>query len=179
MLVYMYQASLYCSHCGTLVQADLESQGLAPNNPEDERTFDSDRYPKGLYEAGESDSPDFCYMCGTFLQNPLTSDGNKYVLEHWDGWGQEVRDFYDYLKPASYYKIVGEIVRGNHKKAHDNSLVFKRLFNRNLKDYMDSITGFDIIKFDEDIETPDGISTHDFILKTYGQEAVDLVHSLI
>jgi hypothetical protein len=56
---------------------------------------------------------------------------------------------------------------------------FKRTFNLPLKNYIDLITGFDIVKFDEDIKTPDGISTKDFISKTYGEEAVKLIQSLI
>jgi len=41
------------------------------------------------------------------------------------------------------------------------------------------LTGFNIIKFDEAIKTPDGTSTKDWIIKKYGKEAGDLIDWLI
>ena len=56
---------------------------------------------------------------------------------------------------------------------------FKRLFKLNLHQYWD-ITGFDAIKFDEEvIKPPDGESTAEAVERIYGKEACDLCWKLI
>jgi len=56
---------------------------------------------------------------------------------------------------------------------------FQRVFGRKLFDFWDNITGFDVIKFDEQvIKPPEGISTKDAIEKQYGVNAVALVYKL-
>jgi hypothetical protein len=46
-------------------------------------TEDSDTWPQGPYDSGggEADTPQHCDQCGVFLENPLTSDGDDYLLE--------------------------------------------------------------------------------------------------
>jgi len=62
---------------------------------------------------------------------------------------------------------------------------FEEIFKVKLKAYLDTstpvglITGFDIIKFDEDIRTPDGISCSDHIAAAYGERAGEIVKNLI
>jgi hypothetical protein len=56
---------------------------------------------------------------------------------------------------------------------------FENTFKLKFDNYFSNLLGFDIVKFDEDIKTPDGISTKDFINKTYGNEAVKLIQNLI
>lgn len=75
--VYIFQADIYCDDCGRDIQAGLEKAV-----PLDERD-DSDRYPQGPYGdgGGEADCPQHCGACRTFLYNPLTGDGEKYVVE--------------------------------------------------------------------------------------------------
>ncbi len=81
--VCVYQAALLCDECGEKVREDLTAEGKAPDNPDDERTYDSDDFPKGPYPdgGGESDSPQHCDSCGIFLENALTSEGLDYVME--------------------------------------------------------------------------------------------------
>ena len=67
----------------------------------------------------------------------------------------------------------------NKRLEVSNSEKFKRLFNRKLHDFMDIRTGFDIVKFDETIGTPDDVSMQAFVLENYGQDAVDLIKKLI
>lgn len=72
----------------------------------------------------------------------------------------------------------------NKKMYKEKHYEFKKLFNFDLKNYLGKdlvqrITGFDIVKFDEDIQTPSGISTKTFILQKYGQEAQTLIQCLI
>lgn len=81
--VYIYQAATLCQECGVKVKAQLRDEGRAPENPDDEHTFDSDQYPKGPYPdgGGESDAPESCDLCHKFLENPLTQDGYNYLRE--------------------------------------------------------------------------------------------------
>ena len=81
MLVYMYQASLYCTDCGEKIREELTAAGKAPEDPSDEYSYDSDDFPKGPEEEGESDSPTHCDGCGDFLETRLTSEGEAYVIE--------------------------------------------------------------------------------------------------
>lgn len=91
MNVYMYAADLWCEDCGAKIIDELTAEGNAPEDPEDECSFDSDDFPKGPYPngGGESDSPNHCAAgsdCinavdgnGVFLENPLTDVGREYV----------------------------------------------------------------------------------------------------
>lgn len=85
MLAYVYQADLYCKQCGDQIKDELNKEGKAPANPDDEYSYDSGDYPKGLYSqgGGEADSPQHCgnRECQEFLENPLTEDGRNYVLD--------------------------------------------------------------------------------------------------
>ncbi len=81
MRVYMYQAALYCEACGEKIRAELIAKGEAPADPSDETSYDSDDYPKGPLDEGESDPPSHCDDCGEFLETTLTSDGESYVIE--------------------------------------------------------------------------------------------------
>lgn len=83
MNVFAYAAALYCEDCGNNIRADLTAQGKAPEDPNDENTFDSDDFPKGPYSdgGGEADSPQHCDGCRAFLENPLTAEGYADVKE--------------------------------------------------------------------------------------------------
>jgi hypothetical protein len=81
MNVYIYAADLWCEECGAKICEDLSAKGEAPEDPEDESSYDSDDYPKGPTDEGESDTPSHCAGCGCFLESLLTSDGARYVRE--------------------------------------------------------------------------------------------------
>ena len=70
--VYVYQAALLCEGCGEAERESLDAGGDGPEDPDDESTYDSDDYPKGPTEEGESDTPSHCDHCHVFLSN----DGN-------------------------------------------------------------------------------------------------------
>lgn len=85
-MAYIYQADTWCDKCGEHICAELQREGKAPEDIEDETTFDSDDYPKRYDpETEESDSPQNCAsgncagFYGTFLENQLTQDGYKYL----------------------------------------------------------------------------------------------------
>jgi hypothetical protein len=81
MNVYIYKAALYCEACGSEIRAELTAKGKAPEDPDDEYSYDSDDFPKGPTDEGESDTPSHCDSCGRFLESTLTSDGEAYVIE--------------------------------------------------------------------------------------------------
>lgn len=62
---------------------------------------------------------------------------------------------------------------------HDNSDAFQTTFGVPLSQFWDTFTGFDIVKFDEWLGTPDGTSTRDYITSKYGEKATNLVEGLI
>lgn len=98
MEVYIYAADLFCEDCGERIRAELDREGLAPADPNDEWSYDSDEYPKGPYSDGgrEADCPQHCgagpechnaiefedgCKVGCHLGNPLTTDGVEHVKE--------------------------------------------------------------------------------------------------
>jgi hypothetical protein len=104
-MAYIYCADIYCNKCGEAIKAELggfdEETGMVcidPSgecfDPSDETSFDSGGYPKGPYPdgGGEADSPQYCYGCDRFLENPLTTDGEDYVRQT----GME-SDYYDWI----------------------------------------------------------------------------------
>ncbi len=59
---------------------------------------------------------------------------------------------------------------------------FWQIFGKNISryySYKHMVKGFDIVTFDEDIGTPDGVSTKDFIEKKFGNRAVEIINELI
>ena len=97
-LAYIYQADIWCESCGESIRDHIRAAGNAPEEPDDESSYDSDEYPKGPFDdgGGESDSPGHCgagaeclnglrlndgRVIGQPLENPLTSDGVDYVRE--------------------------------------------------------------------------------------------------
>lgn len=79
--VFIFQAALICSTCGTLYKQGTDKPEHV--NESDESSYDSDDWPKGPYSdgGGEADSPQHCDHCGDFLDNPLTGDGETYVRD--------------------------------------------------------------------------------------------------
>ena len=67
-----------------------------------------------------------------------------------------------------------DIVLKNKKLEHDLKDEFQLIFGKTLHDFMDPVTGFDLIAFDDYIKTPEGTSTHDWLAEnnTRGFEIV-------
>lgn len=90
---YIYAADLYCEECGEAIRDRIIREGFAPSDPDDEASYDSGDYPSGPCEADRSDSPQHCgsgpeclnaieldgQWRGDFLENELTSEGERYV----------------------------------------------------------------------------------------------------
>lgn len=105
--VYVYAADLHCTRCGEKLREDLTREGRAPADPEDEKSYDSDNFPKGPYAdgGGESDAPQHCGTCGRFLGNPLTADGVAYLKEalrekRLTGKGETVEEWTEFYRHA-------------------------------------------------------------------------------
>lgn len=96
--VYLYQASLLCEDCGEEIRADLRKSGKAPDDEDDDESFDSDDFPKGPFAdgGGEADGVQHCdsnakcrnsitLPCGSkigaWLGNDLTDDGARKLAE--------------------------------------------------------------------------------------------------
>lgn len=107
---FIYSADLFCSDCTTTIKQEIAHRypQHVPVNPQDECSYDSDRYPKGPYMdgGGESDSPQHCGRCGLFLENPLTRDGYRYVEDKLrrDGDSPTVQEW------ADFYGISGDVI---------------------------------------------------------------------
>ena len=98
MLVYIYAADIYCEQCGEAIRERITHEGFAPEDPDDERSYDSDEFPQGPSGAGggKADSPQHCgsgpeclnaivfddgHKAGAWLENKLTTEGVEYVRE--------------------------------------------------------------------------------------------------
>ena len=110
MQFYIFQADTYCPDCTTYIKGDLRARAQRtvqlenwkriPVDETDESSYDSDYWPKGPYDNEESDTPQHCAACHVFLEQPLTQDGYKYVLEalrgDMDTWSDVERTWFDY-----------------------------------------------------------------------------------
>ena len=81
---YIFRGALYCSKCAREIKREVKAEWKAKMGDEPfDDDGDSEGYPEGPYEdgGGESDSPAHCDQCHVFLENSLTRDGEKYVIE--------------------------------------------------------------------------------------------------
>jgi hypothetical protein len=93
-------------------------------------------------------------------------------------------DFVGAIRPSGTFlgstrEEARALVMKNKKLLHDHAAGFQGFFKVPLGPYMNDVTGFDIIKFDEMIKTPDGVSTHDFVMRKYGLQALNMIKALI
>lgn len=91
----IYQADVWCDDCADKIRKQLQLKGQAPENPDDERSYDSDEYPKYASDDSEADSPQHCASgewCFNAVELPsgdkvgllfgsLTSDGVDHIRE--------------------------------------------------------------------------------------------------
>jgi len=56
---------------------------------------------------------------------------------------------------------------------------FQQVFGAPLSKFMHPLFGFDIVRFDEWLKTPDGTSTADYLKQTKGETGYNLIASLI
>lgn len=57
---------------------------------------------------------------------------------------------------------------------------FKNTFKRELKEFWSPLTGFDVLKFDDEVvKPPDGTSTKQHLLNVHGEEVMKFVERLV
>ena len=80
-------------------------------------------------------------------------------------------------------KTISERIMNNKKIILKYSQKFYNIFQLSLTNYFDQhnhlICGFDIVKFDEAICTPDGVSCKDFVLNKYAEKGVEILTALL
>ena len=74
---YIYQADVWCDRCGKEICERIQAEGHAPEDPDDEGSFDSDEYPKRGEDEEETDSPQHCAAHGDCLDAIEMGDGTK------------------------------------------------------------------------------------------------------
>ena len=72
-----------------------------------------------------------------------------------------------------------DIVAKNLKDYRDAAPLFLETFGVRLFTFWNHITRFDIVKFDEWLETPENVSCEEVIRTKYGVPAVELIKSLL
>jgi len=65
---FMFQGAFLCEECGEKVRADLRAAGQAPDDEDDEHTYDSDDFPKGPYDAEDDEYCDAMDGCLSLVQ---------------------------------------------------------------------------------------------------------------
>ena len=118
--MFIYQADVFCDDCGLAIRAAIAAEGKAPENPDDEHSYDSDEFPKGPYpDDEESDSPQHCgngescfnavelpsgHKIGMLLSTSLTDEGVRYLKEAIEEGG-EVAEFWQQEFSAAGYDL--------------------------------------------------------------------------
>jgi hypothetical protein len=95
MNAYIYRADLYCEKCATAIKTEIDNAPMRPLTYMDSEHFPQGPYPNG---GGEADSPQHCGRCGLFLENPLTTDGEQYVLDTFSAYAHFGRGNRDVLR---------------------------------------------------------------------------------
>ena len=73
-----------------------------------------------------------------------------------------------------------ELFRKNKIKADRYHRDFRRIFGVSLVKYHDFLTGFDIVKFDEEVlQPPPGKSARDIVIEKYGQDGLAVIEGLL
>lgn len=74
---FTYDADIHCVDCSQKRFGSADWPDLIPQGLEDSEGNE----PSAIFEDSESDTPEHCADCGTFLGTNLTGDGYAYVLE--------------------------------------------------------------------------------------------------
>lgn len=73
----IYQADIFCDSCGDDIRQQIKAKGKAPENPDDETSYDSGEFPKYAFDHDDRDSPQHCGSGETCLEAEILSDGSK------------------------------------------------------------------------------------------------------
>lgn len=73
----IYQADCWCDSCAEWIKTNLAFENKVPDDPDNERTYDSGEWPKYMPEDEESDTPQHCAALAKCLEAEELSDGSK------------------------------------------------------------------------------------------------------
>ncbi len=81
----IYAADLWCDDCADLIRGKIQSgeypnHAKAPDDPDDETSYDSDDYPKPAGDDEASDCPQHCASDENCVNAQKLSDGSKVGL---------------------------------------------------------------------------------------------------
>ncbi len=114
----IYAADMWCADCAEDIKQRIRNEGFAPEDEDDQYSYDSDEFPKDCDVSCESDGPQHCaagddcinaiefddFKIGCWLENSLTTDGEDYVIEAVREGREDDNDvtelwaeYYDYL----------------------------------------------------------------------------------
>lgn len=114
----IYAADVWCADCAEKIKQRIRDEGFAPEDEDDQYSYDSDEFPKDCDVSCESDTVEHCaagedcinaidldgFKIGCWLENDLTTEGGDYVVEavrEGRKDGNEVMElwaeYYDYL----------------------------------------------------------------------------------
>ena len=125
----IYAADMWCEDCAEKIKQGYRDEGFAPEDEDYQTSYDSDEFPKDCDVSCESDTVEHCaagqacrnaielngFKIGCWLENDLTTDGEKYVIEAVrDGregpGGNQVTElwalYYDYLD----FRVMGGLL---------------------------------------------------------------------
>jgi len=95
-MAYIYCADIYCDSCGEAIRERITREGFAPADPDDERSYDSDEFPKRAGDDEESDIPTNCGAHEDCLEADTLPSGDKIGKQ----FGELTTDGVAYLKEA-------------------------------------------------------------------------------
>ena len=75
--------------------------------------------------------------------------------------------------------MVTDLCRCNNERRRSCEQEFKATFGRSLHGLFSPLFGFDVVAFDDWLQTPDGVSTADYVTEKYGEKAEALCLRLI
>ncbi len=76
------------------------------------------------------------------------------------------------------YVVRDDIIQHNMDILNENRAEFQRRFDIPLTRFMHPILGFDVVSFDKWLCTPDGVSTHDYLIEKYDSSAPIFIRTL-
>jgi len=81
-MAYIYAAEIWCDDCGEDIRRRLIAEGNAPDDIDDERSYDSGEFPKYCDGEAESDCPEHCAAGDDCLNAYEFDDG----VQNSGGW---------------------------------------------------------------------------------------------
>lgn len=113
----IFEADTWCDSCAEDIRKRIQKEGNAPENRDDETTFDSGEYPKRMEENESADTPQHCGSgadcleaetlpsgdkIGKLLSDELTCEGIEYVKEYIEQGGEVSEWWREQFEQAGY-----------------------------------------------------------------------------